>query len=311
MVRSREVGGKDRMKAVLTRELIDQIVFGMENQEEEFALDLETMSVLSLGELPDEDQDEERYIPLPDWQSVDGFSLMERFVQKLHNPLARTELQRILLSGKGVFRQFKDCLRQYPGVAKLWYRYKENHMRNLVTEWYVNVMETAGISYEEPEFEDTEELVLDDFDLRLGTESFLITELEGIDLAAHEAACLNEVFPPGEEFRRWLWEAQAGSGSKEDVLALLLTPGRELSGFCRLRRVDFPSGESWGMVRLVYVLPEFRGLGAASTMIKKLVEGREALGIERIYWDLPASASFLEHGLEQLGFSMGSVTHLL
>ena len=309
------------MDRTLTRELVDQIVFGMENQEQQFFLDLETMEVVPMEDVVDPEEDAQRFVPLPEWQSVDGFNLMERFVQNLHNPLARTELQQILLSGRGVFRQFKNCLRQYPEVAKRWYRFKETQMRDLVAEWYSEVMETAGLEYVEPEFEDTEDLVLDDFELILGNGPELAESesLAELDLDALEARCLAELYPESSEseFWRWLRETDAEAGQvdlatrADCVLAVLLTPTGEAAGYLRLQTRPLESGERWAVVRRLYVVPEYRGLGAAKTIVDKVLEKRTDLGISRIVWDLPGSCAFLYPFVESVGFVPWSTGFLL
>src|SRR5690606_18369451 len=111
----------------LTAELIDQIVFGMENQTTSFFLDLERMTVVPEARLGEaaaagpaaagtsgttsspaatsasrakgaaKSTDPAtakatgatagRFIHLPTWGSADGFQLMERFAVSLRNPL--------------------------------------------------------------------------------------------------------------------------------------------------------------------------------------------------------------------------------
>ena len=169
----------------LTRELIDQIMFGMENQDTDFLLDLYDQKVVRIDELPDEGQDDEaRYIPLPEWRSVDGYNLMEKFVASLHNPIYREILRSILASGKGVFRQFKDALKERQEIERLWYRFKEREMRAHVVEWYNVLRESWGLArIGDPEDEGTEVLVLSDFALELlnaGATVSLAAEASGV-----------------------------------------------------------------------------------------------------------------------------------
>ena len=73
----------------LTPEIIDMIIFGMENQSDEYYVDIKTGGVLSETQAEEEYEDEyiDSFImPVPDWLPTDGFQLMESFVAALHNP---------------------------------------------------------------------------------------------------------------------------------------------------------------------------------------------------------------------------------
>lgn len=166
----------------LTRELADQIIFAMEDQENEYVLDLQELELVPIDEVGSEEDDpdqEGRFVPLPEWESVDGYNLMERFVDSLHNPGYRERLREILDSGRGVFRQFKNTVKERPEIAALWYRFKEREMRSLVIDWYGDVCELFGLDPVEPDFAETEDLVLSDFAIR---------EATGAELAAAQAA---------------------------------------------------------------------------------------------------------------------------
>ena len=88
------------MKFELTAELIGQLVFGMENQEASQVFDTENLGLVesqqAFSAASDGDFPDDRYLPLPEWKSVDGFNLMESFVINLRNPVVREELRAIL-----------------------------------------------------------------------------------------------------------------------------------------------------------------------------------------------------------------------
>ena len=71
------------MPFVLTPELKNAILFCMENQNETFLLDTETMGCVPAAE---GDADGRR-IPLPEWTPVHGFRLMEEFTGRMKNPV--------------------------------------------------------------------------------------------------------------------------------------------------------------------------------------------------------------------------------
>ncbi|MFW6313725.1 MAG: UPF0158 family protein, partial [Spirochaetota bacterium] len=170
----------------LTRELIDQIVFGMENQDREYVLDTEEATVIPAEQIP-EGAPAERYLSLPAWRSVDGYNLMEQFVATLHNPIFRSRLRAILASGRGVFRQFKDTVRERREIERLWFNFKERAMRDLVTDWYNDLREHEGLERLEAMVAETEtdQLVESDFAFR-GVEAGEVELIRSLDREAFD-----------------------------------------------------------------------------------------------------------------------------
>ena len=102
-------------------------------------------------------------ISLPRWDSSDGFSLRENFVNELNSPFAQKELRKVMHSGRGVFKGFKNVLKDYPLVEKAWHRYKNLHMREYIGDWYNQLREIWGLEKLQQEPEDNEDLLNDDF----------------------------------------------------------------------------------------------------------------------------------------------------
>jgi len=149
---------------LLTSELLDQIIFAMENQERTSCLDLKEGLVIS-KELK-ENSEEGRYLDLPLWTSADGFRLMEKFVLRVRNPYYKGLLSRTLQSGHGVFRRFKDILSEQNSLLQEWFGFKEHEMEKVVTAWYRQRKGSVSFSGEEHEGEDDEglgDLLLEDF----------------------------------------------------------------------------------------------------------------------------------------------------
>ncbi len=105
---------------------------------------------------------------LPRWGSAEGFHLMESFVTSLDNPAYREQLSRALTMGKGVFRAFKDALKQNKEIEKLWFAYKEQRLRAVIVSWYNANREARGLAKLPAEPEETEELVMSDFSFAWG-----------------------------------------------------------------------------------------------------------------------------------------------
>jgi len=146
------------MRFELDNTLINDILFHMENQDNEFALDSQEGKIVSVFDVNDE-----RYTFLPQWEPKDGFRLMEKFVSSLKNPVARQELTDALNKNKGVFRAFRDVLLQYPEIEKMFNAHKKQKMTTEVLNWYNALREEWGLEPIGAEPEDTSSLVLEDF----------------------------------------------------------------------------------------------------------------------------------------------------
>jgi predicted GNAT family acetyltransferase len=183
------------MRFELDDTLIDDILFHMENQDGDFVLDSQTGQVVDIFEndlIEETDDEEGRFIDLPDWNSNDGYRLMERFAASLKNPVARQELSNALNRNKGVFRAFRDVLEQYPEIEKSWFIYKEQKMKNEVICWYNSLREEWGLEPIGIEPEDNSSVVLEDFIIREINEYSLISETADGELAGTITAALND-----------------------------------------------------------------------------------------------------------------------
>lgn len=168
----------------LTDELTDSIISALENQEQQFAVDASSGTLVDILQV---ECDEDSYYMVPSWSSADGFALMEQFVNGLHSPMARIDLLTVLRSGRGVFRGFKDVLKSYPEVEKKWHYFKNKQLINYVNQWYNSLRETWGLEKLDCEVEETDELLHDDFTFLPYDSSCDCAEvLETLDLVAKE-----------------------------------------------------------------------------------------------------------------------------
>jgi len=149
------------MTFTLNDSLLNSIISALENQECSFVVDAEKeMLVEKTAGIKADDQ---IFYDLPEWTSADGFSMRERFVQKLYSPLAKEELQDVLHSGRGVFRNFRNVLKKYPEVEKKWHVYKNRIMLSYINEWYNSLREVWGLEKLDYMPESDESLLHDDF----------------------------------------------------------------------------------------------------------------------------------------------------
>lgn len=282
----------------LSRELIDQVVFGMENQERVYYLDIETSTVVADDDL-ESGIDIARHFEVPEWRSVDGFNLMEKFVGLLHNPIFRERLRQILASGRGVFRQFKDALKDRPEIERLWFSFKEREMQRLVVEWYNDLREQWGLERLELEIEETEQLIASDF-VFVVADGDLIEFVEGLDRVGFA-----ECYPDqSEELVDLRYEiCRSGVPSPADPRSRVIvaeTPGGDSAGF--VWAVVHDKGEArLGVVVQLFVVEEYRGLGLAKALVRDFLVRADGEGVTELIVEMPGTSGTLVPSLEREG----------
>lgn len=145
----------------LTESLKTALLNALENQEQTFLVDAEENGLIE--ETAEVQSDEERFYKLPEWTSAHGFALREAFVENLKSPLARESLAEVLHSGRGVFRNFRNVIREYPEVDKLWHKFKSQKMLEFINQWYNSLCEFWGLEKLDTIPESDENLIRDDF----------------------------------------------------------------------------------------------------------------------------------------------------
>ncbi|MDR2149435.1 MAG: GNAT family N-acetyltransferase [Spirochaetaceae bacterium] len=143
----------------LNPELINKILFAMENQNTLFVLDTKTGNIVPSNSVTQD----ERYIALPVWNSGDGYRIRERFTVQMTDPAIAEQLLAALNRGKGVFRAFKEVLRQCPQIEEQWTNYKNRELKRVIGSWYKVLQEEWGLEYIGEEPEETVDLVEEDF----------------------------------------------------------------------------------------------------------------------------------------------------
>ncbi len=150
----------------LTDEFLFQIIFCMEDQANEYYIDLKQQNICESVFIEQRiESDPDRFISIPEWLPSDGFHTMEKFISTLRNPIYRERLKNVLLLGKGVFRQFKDVLHEQPSIERLWYYFKDKEMRNKIYEWYDlhdTAFSLASLKDQGPD-DDTLDVIKEDF----------------------------------------------------------------------------------------------------------------------------------------------------
>jgi ribosomal protein S18 acetylase RimI-like enzyme len=288
------------MQFELTEILMDNILFAMEDQAGDFLLDAQNGEVIGGAEGFDEavEEDGERYIGLPEWDSSSGFRLMERFTAALRNPLIREELSAALNRGRGVFRAFKDILEQRPETEKLWFAFKEREMKRQIIRWYNGLREEWGLQRIGEEPEDTGDLVLEDFRFRRGLpeDRAAAEALHALCLRKfREAAAENSIGLPPEE-SPWAFPG--------DLSVMVETSGGDFAGYiAALKR------EAALHICALEVRPEYRGLGIGEALLSRLLAAAGEQGIARLSLDLPAGAEGFSRALIRESFQPYTVRY--
>jgi GNAT superfamily N-acetyltransferase len=274
------------MQFDLNEALLDHILFCMEDQEWEFFIDCQEGEVVSRDELEKDDLDndtEDRFISLPEWDSSCGFRLMEHFAASLRNPMIRNELSNALNQGRGVFRAFKNTLNRHPEIEKLWFSFKEREMKREVINWYNGLREEWGLEKIGLEPEETQDLVLEDFRFR---------DFKDEDRAAAadlHRLCLDEV--PGNK--------RPKEDGKGEPFALTAESGNgEFAGYVSAARIDQSL-----FINTLEVKSEYRGLGIGKALLGHLLEKIEPSDILHVCMDLPNECEGFSRALIREGFS--------
>ena len=199
------------MEFELSPEVFDQIIFAMEDQSLNGYIHRRT------GELVQRPPDDPaEFVPLPPWKPVDGFYLMERFVAAVSNRHFRQQLRVALATGKGVFRSFKNVLKQSRDLEWRWYRFKEKEMRRVVVDWYNQEREAAGLERLGPEPEETDDLTISDFVVVAATPMHLdgahVADSRGADGAAPGAGTRPGQLPRAAPLRTRRTRFASGGG---------------------------------------------------------------------------------------------------
>jgi len=311
------------MTFILSPEIIDDIMFSMENQNEILSFDALEGICVDMDEIDDDYEtviDDQRYYDLPDWTSAQGFRVMEQFIARVHNPLLREALLNALGQRKGVFRRYKEVLRAAPAVEREWYRFKDQQMKAAVYEWYNDLRKLWGLEKVSFEEETETQLLQEDFTFQIQKRDALNTEFlqNFIRKTENPSDADNKLISFDEkaaiEAGRLIGQASffdadacAAAGRKHGATqhnAAYITASNEngLCGVCSV--IAFPFNESF-CIPFLRVLPEYRGLGLGKELLQRTCIYAEPLADALIFTDFctpPHFSALLEReGFERIG----------
>ncbi len=286
----------------LTEDIVESLIFAMENQNEDSFVDVPTGAVVSLSGSGDDavaDEGADLVAP-PEWSSGDGFRLMESYARTVSDPQARLSLVGALSRGRGVFRAFKDSLAPYPELERRWYEYKTAAMGRRVEEWYDRLRVARGLERLGPEPEETADLLAGDYTIRRegraaweGCKALFLRGLEEA-LGRYPEALV--------EYEYTMNEREIEAGGPDDLCLYLAEAGPDgLAGMAAVRRV-FVAERSFGKLVYLYVSPEHRNLGLGRLLLERAREDSEAEGIIRFIVDMPFLPDGFGRSLQGFGY---------
>jgi ribosomal protein S18 acetylase RimI-like enzyme len=286
------------MQFELTDSLIDDIISAMENQDVEYAVDAEEGQLVisdSDGHVPDD----ERYYILPEWGPSDGFELREEFVNNLHAPLAREELQDAMHSGRGVFKNFRNVLKNYPEIDKRWHIYKHRFMSARINEWYNSLREIWGLEKLDqlPESDDT--LVHDDFSFK---EYDSAADEKTILLNITADSCEDDTLPLEVNKAFYgLWRSQFESLASNQTGYICFSLSDEFAG-CITASPLSQDQEKIVMITSLFVPEQFRGLGIGTELIDMCISSLKNCNKEWVLIPNTIAPDLLQPLLTRTGF---------
>ena len=122
---------------ILSEQVLSEIIYGMENQDVDYMLDLRTGTLYSPESGDGNEPSESDFISLPDWTSSDGYEVMVAFTNSCKDKELKEKLAAELNSRqKGVFRRFRDVLSEDKENLEQWYDFKDRRMKSYIRSWY-------------------------------------------------------------------------------------------------------------------------------------------------------------------------------
>lgn len=288
------------MTFTLTDSLVNQIQSALENQEKKFLVNAEENNLVEKSD--GLEGDDEKYYELPAWGSTDGFKLREDFVSNLNSPVAHERLAEILHSGRGVFKNFRIVLKDYPEVEKKWHYYKNTRMLEYINGWYNSLREVWGLEKLDYVPESDESLIHDDFNFTVYAPE---VDEEALLLEVNAAFKERNQNLPDELMQAFyeLWLDQFKSSA-----------ARQQTGFvCRSFSNDFAGcvtascvsdrQEKVMVITGLFVPASFRGLGIGTELISMCLSEFKKLGKTWLILPKTFIPDFLEPLLLRTGFT--------
>ena len=287
------------MTFVLNDSLLNKIQSALENQEQKFVLDAQECVLVQKTDSVQEDG--QRYYELPEWDSAAGFALREDFVNTLNSPLAHEELQQVLHSGRGVFKNFRNVLKNYPEVEKKWHLYKNTKMLNYINGWYNNLREVWGLEKLDYVPESDDSLIHDDFSFEAYNSQSDKRELVlqvNADFKARNDNLSQDLLQALFD----LWQRQFEQAESEGQTGFICRSFSDDFAGCITASYVSDRQEKVMILTSLFVPASFRGLGIGTELISMCLSQLKKLGKTWLIFPKMFVPDFLESLLLRTGF---------
>jgi len=284
---------------------LERIIFAMEDQSRSHYIDLRTGELVSKpeGSLP------EWIAPPPVWGPADGFRLMEGFCARISRMEPKLALTRALGQGRGVFKTFRQILAEYPKEEALFREYKNAALRHRIELWMDDMREILGLARLGAEPEEFSDLLDEEFCLEtcsLANVPFSLEDIfaraleESLDWIPAPAVLLEKTelfdFLAKHRLHGWVHYVNEADGRAVALAAM---------GY-----IDTAAG-AVGLIRFLYVVPEFRGLGLELKLIESLVDRCRGEGLNACFLRCALLAPSLAASLESSGLKYSGAQYLV
>lgn len=259
-------------------QILSEIIFGMENQDVDYMLDIGTGNLYSVEFPESEPSSEDNLMDLPPWTSADGYQLMVSFTNSCQDSGLRQRLSDELNSReRGVFRRFRDVLSENPDSLKQWYDFKDRRMKSYIRIWY------------RTRFSDVAEEEHEEGDL---SEGALLADFEVVHLDSPDDYCNSLIgsYVADDPVNRKVLDCFREKEAFEVVC------GGRPCGALVYERV-----EDRAAVLIYYIENEYRENGLFSLMFDLFNREMERKGIQKVSMPFPDGTQFLKHMLSDHG----------
>ena len=257
-------------------QILSEIIFGIENQDVDYMLDIGTGNLYSAEFAEAEPSSGDNLVELPPWTSSDGYQLMVSYTNACQDPDLKQKLVDELNSkARGVFRRFRNVLAENPEELNRWYDFKDRRMKSYIRSWYRSEFASAKDSSDE----------LGDDEL---SEGALLTDFEVVHLEKVDEYCssLLDRYAGDDPFRKKILDCFAAKEAFE-----VLADGRPCGALI------YEKSGARAIILYYYVEEQDREMGLFSLMFDLFNRELERNGVEKVNMPFSGETGFLKQML--------------
>jgi hypothetical protein len=294
----------------LTDAILERIVFAMEDQTNEWLVDLRTGDIIERSEVDDEDLEAvpELYSAPPFWSSRQGFSILEAFAATVTSPPElKLALNAALRRGKGVFKAFRYALSSNDALYRRFQEFKLNAMRPVIEKWMHAIQEEHALAAVKEEPEDLADIIASELEIQ--TAAVTKAPFDAGQVISDYTAEIYAAYPPAlskwalleihEKLTSWIQEPWVAYASIDGTHPLAL-------GIYSIKPLN---GAACCIVWGIFASKECATMGIEWSLLDKISSAAAAAGASSIILDGPLFPSSLNeeassHGFMQTGSSL-------